>query len=63
MQTRGDLQPYRPGWQELGNLERRELTIAGLRRTYWLARGQPTAPATASHGGPGTAPLLIVLHG
>jgi len=63
MQTRGDLQPYRPGWQELGNLERRELTIAGIRRGYWLARVQSTATSPASRGGPGTAPLLIVLHG
>ena len=62
MQTRGDLHPYRPGWQELGNLEQRELTIAGIRRTYWLARAQSVA-SPSRLGPPGTAPLLIVLHG
>lgn len=46
------VQPYRPGWQASGELERGTLEVAGLRRTYWLAR----APARA-------APLLIVLHG
>lgn len=62
MQTQGDLHPYRPGWQELGNLQRRELTIAGVRRAYWLARAQ-SSPSPARQGRPGTAPLLIVLHG
>lgn len=61
MQKRGGLQPYTPGWQELGNLEQREMTIAGVRRGYWLARAQ--SPSPARRGGPGRAPLLIVLHG
>jgi polyhydroxybutyrate depolymerase len=42
------------------NLEQREMDIAGVRRTYWLARARPqrgVAPPAA------IAPLLIVLHG
>ena len=46
------MEQRKPGWQSPGALEERELTIAGIRRTYWLARAQ--AP---------NAPLLIVLHG
>jgi polyhydroxybutyrate depolymerase len=46
------VEPYRPGWQAPGTLERGTLVIAGVRRTYWLAR----APRRA-------APLLMVLHG
>jgi len=44
------VQPYRQGWQ--APLEQGSLDVAGVRRTYWLARG----PARGS-------PLLIVLHG
>jgi len=62
MWRRGDLQPYGRGGQELVNLERRELTIDGVRRGYWLARVDSALPANG-HGPPGTAPLLIVLHG
>jgi poly(3-hydroxybutyrate) depolymerase len=40
-----------------GGLERRTLDIAGVRRTYWLARGPGT------DGQSGWLPLLIVLHG
>jgi polyhydroxybutyrate depolymerase len=54
MDTPAELQPWKPGWQELGHLERRELTIAGVERSYWLAR-----PRQADAPGP----LLIVLHG
>jgi len=54
MDSRAELQPWKPGWQELGQLERRELTISGVPRSYWLAR-----PQRASSPGP----LLIVLHG
>jgi polyhydroxybutyrate depolymerase len=46
------VQPYRSGWPAPGALERGTLEIAGVRRSYWLAR--------ASDRG---APLLIVLHG
>jgi polyhydroxybutyrate depolymerase len=46
------VQPYRPGWQVPGPLERGTLEVAGVRRSYWLAR----APARG-------APLLVVLHG
>jgi polyhydroxybutyrate depolymerase len=52
MDRRGDLEQRKPGWQSPGGLEARELTIGGIRRTYWLGRAQ--AP---------NAPLLIVLHG
>src|SRR5215469_16193460 len=52
MDRRGDLERRKLGWQSPGDLEERELTIAGIRRTYWLARAH--AP---------NAPLLIVLHG
>jgi polyhydroxybutyrate depolymerase len=44
------VQPYRQGWQ--APLEQGSLDVAGVRRTYWLAR----ASARGS-------PLLIVLHG
>jgi polyhydroxybutyrate depolymerase len=54
MDTRADLEPWKPGWQELGHLERRELTISGVTRTYWLARPRHAA---------GPTPLLIALHG
>ncbi|HUN32036.1 MAG TPA: hypothetical protein VMU95_08440 [Trebonia sp.] len=54
MDSRAELQSWKPGWQELGQLERRELTISGVPRTYWLARPRPASA-------PG--PLLIVLHG
>jgi polyhydroxybutyrate depolymerase len=36
-------------------LERGTLDVAGVRRSYWLARGPDTAD--------GTAPLLVMLHG
>lgn len=64
METRGDLLRREPGGHDLGNLERRELVIAGVRRTYWLARApvQPSASAPGA-GDPGYPPLLIVLHG
>jgi polyhydroxybutyrate depolymerase len=61
MQKRGDPQPWQPGWQELGNLERREITIAGVRRVYWLARAMPSRAGAGNTGR--NAPLLIVLHG
>jgi polyhydroxybutyrate depolymerase len=61
MQPRGDLQEWRPGWQELGNLERREIDIAGVRRAYWLARARPSRAGSGNTGR--NAPLLIVLHG
>jgi len=40
-----------------GGLERRTLDVAGVRRTYWLARGPGT------DGQSERLPLLIVLHG
>jgi polyhydroxybutyrate depolymerase len=43
--------------QGADGLERGEITVAGVRRTYWLAR----APRPA--GRQAAAPLLIVLHG
>jgi polyhydroxybutyrate depolymerase len=46
------VQPYRPGWRAPGELERGTLEIAGVQRSYWLAR----APDRG-------APLLVVLHG
>ena len=64
METRGDLLRREPGGHDLGNLERRELDIAGVRRTYWLARARVTPSASApGSGDPGYPPLLIVLHG
>src|SRR5215469_9075850 len=60
MKTRGDLLRSDSG-EGLDGLERRELVIAGVRRTYWLAR--TTSGPAASPGTLGTAPLLIVLHG
>jgi polyhydroxybutyrate depolymerase len=62
MRRRGALQPYGRGGQELGHLERRELSVDGVRRGYWLARVDSALPADR-RGPPGTAPLLIVLHG
>ncbi len=46
------VQPYRSGWRAPGALERGTVEVAGVRRTYWLAR----APERG-------APLLVVLHG
>ena len=65
METRGDLLRREPGGRDLSNLERRELVIAGVRRTYWLARARvpPGAGAGPGEGEPGNPPLLIVLHG
>src|SRR5262249_35018043 len=63
METRGDLRRREPGGHDLGNLERRELDIAGVRRTYWLARARGTPSASApGTGGPGDPPVLIGLH-
>jgi polyhydroxybutyrate depolymerase len=64
METRGDLLRREPGGHDLSNLERRELDIAGVRRTYWLARARVRLGASAPGAGePGNSPLLIVLHG
>jgi polyhydroxybutyrate depolymerase len=67
METRGDLQRREPGGHAPGSLERRELDIAGVRRTYWLARARAhravAAGAGRGAGEPGNPPLLIVLHG
>src|SRR4029077_11650795 len=41
----------------VGELERGSIEVAGVRRTYWVARA-PRVP-----GQPPGAPLLIVLHG
>jgi polyhydroxybutyrate depolymerase len=67
MQMRGgDLERPQPGQPHVENLEEREMTIAGVRRTYLLAR----ARARTRRGGPraagageGPSPLLIALHG
>ncbi|HEX4834514.1 MAG TPA: hypothetical protein VH478_25865 [Trebonia sp.] len=62
MQMRGgDLERPKPGWHDVADLEHREIDIAGVRRTYWLARARPRRGA--SPGATGTAPLLIALHG
>ena len=42
---------------QAGELERGTIEVAGVRRTYWLAR------APRLNGQRGAAPLLIVLHG
>jgi polyhydroxybutyrate depolymerase len=57
----GDLVRPAPGPQHVENLERREIYIAGVRRTYWLARATPRSglPGNAA----GNSPLLIALHG
>lgn len=57
MAARGDVRPIRLGQQDAGTLERGGIDVAGIRRTYWLARA-PGPP-----GGQGRAPLLILLHG
>jgi polyhydroxybutyrate depolymerase len=67
MQIRGgDLERPKPGSQHVANLEEREMDIAGVRRTYWLARARPRRPDTPRNAGApseGPAPLLIALHG
>jgi polyhydroxybutyrate depolymerase len=44
-----------------GELERGTLEVAGVRRSYWLARGPQTPGARGACGAPG--PLLITVHG
>src|SRR5580693_4640967 len=47
-----ELERHSGGWQAAGELERGAIQVAGVRRTYWLARARNPK-----------APLLIVLHG
>ncbi len=53
--------------KDSAGLERGTLDVAGVRRSYWLARGPDLTDradrANGANGANGTAPLLVMLHG